>query len=71
MYSGMSYPESNTSDWYCAHTKSRHEDKEFHRFTDKSIHPFFLRWDPGAEEKTGAKKNPKTSLPDTFLFMKT
>ena len=67
----MSYPESNPPAWYCVHTRSRHEDKEFHLFTDKSIPSFFLIWGPGAEGKTGAKKSSKTSLSGTFLFMKT
>ncbi len=53
----MVYPESTPPAWYCVHTRSHHEDKDLHRFTDKSIHSFFLRWSPGAEEKPSAKNS--------------
>ena len=64
----MKYPNFNQDFWYCVHTRSRHEDKVFQRFTEKDIHTFFPRMEAWSRRKDRRKKIQK-ALFAGYLFV--
>jgi transcription antitermination factor NusG len=64
----MDYLNSESSEWYCVHTRSRHEDAVYHRLSDKKLQAFLPKLEVWSRRKDRRKKIQKALFPG-YLFV--
>jgi len=64
----MDYLNSDCSDWYCIHTRSRHEEAVYQRLSDKKFRAFLPKMEVWSKRKDRRKKIQKALFPG-YLFV--
>ena len=64
----MDYLNSEYAEWYCIHTRSRHEDAVYHRLSDKKLQAFLPKLEVWSRRKDRRKKIQKALFPG-YLFV--
>ena len=64
----MDYLNSDCSDWYCIHIRSRHEEAVYHRLSDKKFQTFLPKLEVWSKRKDRRKKIQKALFPG-YLFV--
>ncbi len=64
----MEITDSYPTQWYCIHTRSRHEDVVCQRLSDKRVHAFLPKMEVWSKRKDRRKKIQKALFPG-YLFV--
>ena len=64
----MDFLNSESFDWYCIHTRSRHEDAVYQRLSDKKFQAFLPKMEVWSKRKDRRKKIQKALFPG-YLFV--
>jgi transcription antitermination factor NusG len=64
----MDYFNSESAEWYCVHTRSRHEDAVYKRLSDKKLQAFLPKLEVWSRRKDRRKKIQK-ALFSGYLFV--
>jgi len=64
----MDYLNSDSSFWYCIHTRSRHEEAVYQRLANKKFHAFLPKLEVWSKRRDRRKKIQKALFPG-YLFV--